>query len=515
MFLDAARNRPNEIALDDLTRTRTWRELEERVLRLASFLRDELGLVVGDHIATLMQNRLECVELTLASLLAGVWLTPINWHLQTEEVRYIVENSGAKALFCDASLAATAARAAQGRAPLVSIEDLDSTLSGVALRPADLDAAPGGMMIYTSGTTGRPKGVKRAQAPSIAKTLAGWRKTAQQLGLDGSGPHLITGPMYHAAPLLFAVYDLLNGAPIFALPRWDERHALAVLQEREVHHTHFVPTQFVRLLKLPEAERAAFSAKQLHLVLHGAAPIAPSVKKQMIAWWGPILVEYWGATEGGFCTLATSEEWLAHPGTVGKATENFEIFAVDAEKRRLAPGEIGDLYCRHKKLDRVFEYHGDPEKTAQAYLAPGVYTIGDIGYVDEHEFVYLSDRKSNMIISGGVNIYPAEIERILQEHPAVADAGVFGIPDEEWGESVKAVVALQPEWQQQLEDRDAANEKLRALEMEILSFARAHLAAYKLPRSIDFVPELPRTPMGKLNLQPYRAPYWQGRARKI
>lgn len=511
MLLSSAQHRPHELALDDFTRTRTWRELEERVHKLASFLRNELELRPGDHIATLMPNRVEYIELTLASLLTGVWLTPINWHLQTEEVQYIAENSGVKALFCDASLEATARTT---HTPLVRIDDLDSTLFSVKPFVPDFDAPPGAMMIYTSGTTGRPKGVKRAQAPSIAKTLHGWRKTAAQLGLDGSGPHLITGPMYHAAPLLFAVYDLLCGAPILALPRWQEERALEILQTRQVHHTHFVPTQFVRMLKLADEMRSAFQAPSLHLVLHGAAPISPRTKQEMIAWWGPILVEYWGATEGGFCTLTTSEEWLANPGTVGKATENFEIFSVDAEKRKLPPGKIGDLYCRHKKLDRVFEYHDDPEKTARAYLAPGTYTIGDIGYVDQHGYVYLCDRRSNMIISGGVNIYPAEIERVLLEHSAIADVGVFGIPDEEWGESVKAVVALQPTWHALL-DGDGSPEKLRALENEILTYARTRLAAYKLPRSIDFVRELPRTPMGKLNLQGYKEPYWRGHARKI
>jgi len=359
-------------------------------------------------------------------------------------------------------------------------------------------------MIYTSGTTGRPKGVKRARPATLAAALAHLQTLGRNVGLDGTGPHLVTGPMYHAAPLMFAIYDNANGAPIRILPRWDDSRALAAIQELEIAHTHLVPTMFVRLLRLPEAVRAAFRAPRLDLVLHGAAPVSVAVKRRMIEWWGEVFVEYWGATEGGVNTLVDSVDWLAHPGTVGRALPAFEIFAVDADGQRLPPGGVGDLYCRHATLAQPFHYHDDAEKTGSAYLEPGVFTIGDVGSVDAEGWVYLADRKSSTIISGGVNIYPAEVEAVIQEHPAVADVGVFGIPDDEWGESVKAAIELRPGF-------DASD----SLAAEILAFARDRLARYKVPRSIDFEAALPRDATGKLYIRRIRDRYWQGRDRRI
>jgi long-chain acyl-CoA synthetase len=334
--------------------------------------------------------------------------------------------------------------------------------------------------------------------------MADLETLGRNIGLDGSGPHLVTGPMYHAAPLMFAIYDNANGAPIVILPRFDEAEALDVIEGREIAHTHLVPTMFVRLLRLPEARRAAFRAPKLELVLHGAAPISVAVKRRMIEWWGERFVEYWGATEGGVNTLVDSADWLAHRGSVGRALPAFEVFAVDASGRRLPAGETGDLYCRHRTVAWPFEYHGDPEKTAAAYREPHVFTIGDIGRVEADGYVYLADRKSSMIISGGVNIYPVEVEQVVHEHPAVADVAVFGIPDDEWGESVKAAVELVPGFAESPE-----------LEAEILAFARERLAGYKLPRSIDFEAELPRHPTGKLYTRRLRDRYWQGRDEKI
>jgi long-chain acyl-CoA synthetase len=368
----------------------------------------------------------------------------------------------------------------------------------------DPDGPPGGNMIYTSGTTGHPKGVMRTRPATLGAALENLVTLGRNVGLDGSGPHLITGPMYHAAPLMFAVYDNAAGAPIVIMPRWDERHALRLIEERRIAHVHLVPTMFTRLLRLPEAERAAFRAPDLSLVLHGAAPVAVDVKRRMIEWWGEILVEYWGATEGGVNTLVGSRDWLAHPGTVGRALPAFEVFARGEDGRRLPPGEVGDLYCRHRHQDRVFAYHGDAEKTARAHPEPGVFTIGDVGYVDEDGWVYLMDRRSNTIISGGVNIYPLEIEQALQSHPAVADAGVFGIPDDDWGESVKAAVELREGFAPS-----------PALEDEILAHVRARLAGYKVPRSVDFEPALPRTASGKLYIRRLRDRYWRGRDRAI
>jgi long-chain acyl-CoA synthetase len=507
VIYDLAANDPDGLAVDDGLRRRTWAELCDRSARLARFLREDAGLRPDDHVAVLLENRVEYVELILGAIMAGVWITPINWHLSRGEIAYVVGDSGSRLVVSDpghAAIARDAADRSGGAQVLLAGAELDAAIAGASDRPMDPDGPAGGNMIYTSGTTGRPKGVKRARPETLGAGLANLGALGRNVGLDGRGPHLITGPMYHASPLMFAVYDNANGAPIVILPHWDEARALALIQEREIAHTHLVPTMFVRLLRLPAALRERFRAPNLDLVLHGAAPVSVSVKRRMIEWWGEVFVEYWGATEAGVNTLVDSADWLAHPGTVGRALPAFEVFTVGADGRRLPPGETGDLYCRHKTVDRVFEYHGDPEKTARAYLEPGVFTIGDIGRVDADGYVYLADRKSSTIISGGVNIYPAEVEHVLQEHPAVADVAVFGIPDNEWGESVKAAVELAPGF--------AGSPQLQS---EILEFARPRLARYKLPRSIDFEDELPRHPTGKLYTRLLRDRYWRGREKKI
>ena len=495
--------RGSQLALDDGTRRRSRAELSDRVARQARLLREGLGLAPGDHAALLIGNRAEAVEGVLAAIHAGVWMTPVNWHLTADEVAYVVRDSGARVLVADGAHAALA-RASGAPAVVLAGAELDAALARASDEPIDLDGPAGGNMIYTSGTTGRPKGVKRRGATRLRDALSGFETYARKIGLDGSGPHLVTGPLYHSAPLMFAIYDQACGAPVLILPRWDERAALRALAEREVHHTHLVPTMFVRLLRLPEEERARFRAPALHTVLHGAAPISVATKRAMLDWWGPVLLEYWGGTEGGVTTLASAQEWLAHPGTVGRAVPGFEVFAVDDAGRRLAPGEEGLLYSRNASAASAFAYHGDPAKTAEAYLDLHTFTLGDVGRVDADGWVYLADRRSHMIISGGVNIYPAEIEQALQEHPAVADVAVFGVPDADWGESVKAAVQLEPGVAPSPE-----------LERELLAFARARLAGYKVPRSVDFERELPRTPAGKLAVRRLRERYWKELGRRI
>ena len=504
MLHDAlARANPNGLALDDGERRCTWAELADRTARLANWIA-ALGARPGDHVAVLMGNRAECIELMLAGISAGVWLTPINWHLTRDEIAYVVSDSGARVLFSDEPHAALARDVCAAAAVVVAGEEFEDGLRSASDAPQKPDAPAGGPMIYTSGTTGRPKGVKRRHAATLADARDAQIAYARAIGLSGPGPHLITGPCYHAAPLMYAIYAQTCGAPIAVMPRWEERAALAAIQEREVGQTHLVPTMFTRLLRLPEEERARFTAPALKLVLHGAAPIARTTKQRMIDWWGPVLVEYWGATESGVITLTDSRDWLARPETVGKVLPAFEVFARDGEGRRLPPGETGLLYARHRTTPNLFEYHGAPDKTAASFLDAHTFTIGDIGRVDPDGWVYLADRQSHTIISGGVNVYPAEIEAVLHEHPAVADVAVFGIPDDDWGESVKAAIELR-----------AGHAASDALAAQILSWCSGRLARYKVPRSIDFESALPRHTSGKLYLRKLRDPYWAGRSRRI
>ncbi|MCA9511433.1 MAG: AMP-binding protein [Myxococcales bacterium] len=492
---------PHALALDDGARTRTWAGLEDRVARFANGLRDDLGLAADDAIAVLMHNREEGIEAVLAGIAAGVWVTPINWHLAPAEVEYVARDCGAKAVFADV---ARRALAGTGARVLVAGDELDAWLDAASDAPPSLDGPAGGNMIYTSGTTGRPKGVKRARPPQLGAALDAQAAYARRIGLDGGGPHLVTGPLYHSSPLMMAIYEMQTGAPAIVMPRWDERAFLEIVDEREVRHSHLVPTMFVRLLRLPDDVRARSRRPALDRVLHGAAPISPATKRAMIDWWGPILTEYWGGTEGGVQTLIHADDWLAHPGSVGRALPMFEIWAADDDGRRLPPGEVGTLFARDERHAQPFAYHGDPEKTAEAIPAPHVFTLGDMGSVDADGYVFLADRKSNMIISGGVNIYPAEIEQVLVAHPAVADVAVFGVPDDEWGESVKAAVELAPGFAPSPD-----------LEREIVAFAAERLARYKLPRSVDFERELPRHPSGKLYVRRLKERYWAGRDKRI
>jgi long-chain acyl-CoA synthetase len=507
-FLDQVAADPDAPAVDDLTRRRTRGELLDRARRLGHWMLDDAGVPVGGHLAMLLGNRAELVDVLVASQHAGTWVTAVNWHLTAPEVAYILDDSTSTLLFTDPDneAVARAAAAAAGHAVEVVVAgpDFEALVAHPDDSPFPLDGPGGGTMLYTSGTTGRPKGVKRRRQPDLGETLALGGAAGLVLGLDGKGPHLVTGPLYHAAPLGFAAIDLANGSELVLMPRWDEHECLRLIEERAIRNSHVVPTMCVRLLRLPDEERAAFDPSSLRTVLHGAAPIAPATKHRMIEWWGPVLTEYWGSTEGGVFTLVDSTAWLTKPGTVGRAIPSYEVFAVDADGERLPAGEIGTLYTHNLVTDEVFEYHQAEEKTAAAHLAPGTFTMGDVGYVDEDGFVFLSDRAANMIISGGVNIYPAEIEQVLMEHAAVADVAVFGIPDEEWGEQVKAAVELADGYEPSAD-----------LEADLLLFARGQLAGFKVPRSVDFEEQLPRHPTGKLYTRLLRDRYWQDRAHAV
>jgi long-chain acyl-CoA synthetase len=484
-------SQPGKVAIDDLERSRSWGELEARVVRLAHVVRDEWGVPPDGHLAMVVGNRVEFVELVLASLLAGTWITPVNTYLRPPEIDHVLRDSGAQVVVCDGDHAPAVRDLVPGLAVVEVGDELDALVTGATDAPLRDDGPAGATMFYTSGTTGRPKGVKRTKQPTVADQTAALAAAGGVLGLDGAGPHLVTGPLHHAAPLGFAVMDLLQGAPVVIMPRWDAEHALSLIDERAVRDTHLVPTMCVRLLRLPDVRRRAFDGSSLRTVLHGAAPIAPTVKRRMIEWWGPVLVEYWGASEGGVVTLASSEEWLERPGTVGRPIPSYEVVVADDEGRELPPGEVGRLWCRHLRTREPFEYHHDEPKTAAAYRDESTYTIGDLGRVDVDGYVFLSDRASSVIISGGVNIYPAEVEAALMEHPQVHDVVVVGVPDDEWGETVKAVV-------------EAANVPGRSgddLATDLVAFARERLAGFKVPRTVEIVDALPRHDNGKLALR--------------
>jgi long-chain acyl-CoA synthetase len=507
-ILDHARARPDDLAVTDGLRTRSWAELVDRSWRLAHVLRDELGLVPGDHVASVLANRVEFYELSFAALFAGVWLVPVNTHLAIDEVRYVLGDSGARAVFTDGEHEGTVAAALAERAPterppvLVVDATLEPLVEAATAAPWSLGGPSGGRMHYTSGTTGRPKGVKRALPETAGDYLDLLSTLGYSVGMDGQGAHLLTGPHYHAAVGGYALFDLCNGASIVMMPRFDAAATLRLLTEHQATRTHLVPTMMVRLLRLDDTVRAAFDPASLSLVLHGAAPISAEVKRRMIDWWGPILREYWGTSEAGTFTTINSADWLAHRGSVGRALDGVDIVAVDEALAPTPTDAVGVLYCHFASSDRPFRYHGDEAKTADAFLpaevrGPGWFTMGDMGRIDADGWVYLADRSTNMIISGGVNIYPAEVEAVLVTHPLVADVAVFGIPDEEWGEQVKAVVEL-------IDDAEAPD----GLEAELI-------AHFKAPKSIDVVPRLPRMPTGKLAVRDLRAPYWEGRNRSI
>jgi len=371
-------------------------------------------------------------------------------------------------------------------------------------QPSSLPAqrCAGQFMQYTSGTTGKPKGIKRdliEMDPDVMGGLQSGHLMRFGITHGGAGVHLCTSPMYHTAPLAFSWFALHFEHTVVLMDRWDPERALALIEEHRVTTTHMVPTQFHRLLMLPESVRARYDCSSLTNVLHAAAPCPQDVKQRMLAWWGPVIYEYYGATEGGG-TLVTPQEWLARPGTVGRPWEGADIRVLDDEGKPCPPGQPGTVYL---KLLQDFAYKGDEQKT-RSNRRGNFFTVGDVGYLDEAGYLFLCDRKIDMIISGGVNIYPAEIEAALLSHPQVADAAVFGIPDDDWGEQVKAVVEPAP--------GAAANAALAA---DILAFCEERLAKYKCPRTLDFTHAMPRDPNGKLYKRKLRDPYWAGRERRI
>ena len=514
-FWGFSASHPHAIAVvESDERTVSQADLLAGVNQLSHGLRS-LGLGRGDSIAAMLPNSREAIELFLAMQQVGLYLTPINYHLVGPEIAYILQDCEARAFIVHQRYAEVCRIAVEETgfpAEKVFIVDgsrdgcrrYDELKAGQPTTPPE-NRSLGAVMNYTSGTTGRPKGVRRAlPEASIEETDLGLALYAYKVAREETdNVHLLACPWYHTAPLVMATPSVHLGHTLVIMDRFDPLRALELIDRYRVTITHLVPTQFVRLLALPDEERRRYDTSSLRHVIHGAAPCAPELKRRMIDWLGPVIDEYYASTEGVGGTIIFSDEWLHKPGSVGKARNDNRIVIMDDDGNILPAGEIGTVYSTGMNRAQ-FEYFKDPEKTAKSKR--GEYrTVGDMGYLDADGYLYLSDRKADMIISGGVNIYPAEIESVLITHPRVADVAVFGIPNSEWGEEVKAVVELLP-------DKRVDDDQVRA---ELLEFLQGRVARYKLPRSIDFMTALPRDPNGKLYKRRLRDPYWVGQQRAI
>jgi acyl-CoA synthetase (AMP-forming)/AMP-acid ligase II len=472
----------------------TYRTMVDQSKRLANALRSR-GLRPGDHVAILMTNVPEYFEVVWAARRAGYFYTAINWHLTPGEVRYMLENSESKALIVSADLAEVAEQAAAGL-PRLTLRLLIGASrpgwDGYAETVATFGPSPlgpeleGQAMLYSSGTTGRPKGIVHAKV-DIGRRFGdvdGDILWVNRYGLSPSTVTLNVGPLYHAAPLVSAMSTHRHGGTVVLPPKFGAEETLKAIEEYRVTYAQFVPTMFIRLLRLPEAVRRRYDVSSLRAVAHSAAPCPVEVKRRMIEWFGPVISEYYSATEAAGHVSIRSEEWLEHPGSVGRVTPG-SVAITDESGRELPAGEDGIIWFTRPA--NQFSYHGDPEKSASMFNDKGWARMGDIGHLDPDGYLFITGRSDHTIISGGVNIYPREIEDLLIEHPAVDDVAVIGVPDEEYGESVKAVVTLR-----------AGHTGSPALERGIIDWTRERLAHYKCPRSVTFVGSLPRSVAGKM-----------------
>jgi len=492
----------------------TWRELEARSRRCAAAL-VAAGLRPGDVVAVFLENHLRYFELLWAAHRVGLYYTTISRHLKREEAQYIIQDCDARVLFYSGHTQAELDPArldAQG-VIRIAMDGADADAldyeTWLARQPEDvcLPHTPEGTdFLYSSGTTGLPKGVKRPLARANQYFRVGDAAATSWKAFDADTVYLSTAPFYHAAPVRWNMAALRAGGTCILMEKFDAAGALAAIAAHRVTHSQWVPTMFIRLLRLSGEERSRHDLSSLRYAVHAAAPCPVDVKAAMIDWWGPILYEYYSGTELVGRTSLSSSEWLAHPGSVGRP-EFGQVHIVGVEgsqdgEPELPPGQPGVIYFSG---GGTFEYDKDPQKTRQAYNARGWATYGDVGYLDADGYLYLTDRLSNMIVSGGVNIYPQEAENLLATHPAVADVAVIGVPDEEFGEAVKAVV--------QLRDETAASPELAR---ELIEYCRARISPIKCPRSVDFSADMPRTEAGKLLKRLVKQRYWpQGAGQQV
>ena len=471
-----------------------------------------LGLKRGDHLATTLPNGIEQVALGLAAFQSGLYITTVNWHLVGPEIAYILKDAETQLFVTHERFCGESKRAldeagldpsrAFGIGETPGFRPWGELLDGQpTTRPDELHA--GSFMFYTSGTTGRPKGVRRDLPDGHPDDLA--KMSGMLFLLFGVLPHdghveITQAPLYHTAVNNWTITALHWGHPVVLMDRWTPQEALARIEKYGVTYSHMVPTMFNRMLKVPEEERKKYDVSSLRTMIHAAAPCPVETKWKMFGWWGDVIWEYYAATEGGG-TIASPQDWRDNPGTVGKPWPNSEVIIFDDDGNELPQGASGTIYM--KMAGSEFKYYKDDEKTDKARMK-GFFTVGDIGYFNEKGFLFLNDRANDMIIAGGVNIYPAEIEGVLQQHDKVQDVAVFGIPNEDMGEEIKAVVELIPG----TEPNDAVRE-------DIVAYYQDQMTKQKWPHSLDFTTEMPRDPNGKLYKRKLRDPYWEGRERKI
>jgi long-chain acyl-CoA synthetase len=487
--------------------TVTYRQLADRSGQLAAALRRS-RITSGDRVAILAENHPQLFEVCWAALRSGLYATPIPTSLTVDEAAYIVDDAGSAVLVATASqgeLAGELARIATTvrvrlsiGGPLDGFEPYEVAIAGQPTGPHP-DEPEGAMMFYSSGTTGRPKGIQRPLSGRPAGSTFPLAPFQPHVGLAGDTVYLSAGPLYHAALLGWSLGVQRAGGTVVVLERFDAEAALLAIERYRVTHAQFVPTMLIRMLRLPEPRRRAYDLSSLRKVIHAAAPCPPDVKEAMVGWLGPIVDEYYSGSEGSGITYITSREWSEHRGSVGRPILG-EVSITDDDGRPLAPFETGTIWFRGGER---YEYRGDAAATASKRDRRGWTTLDDVGYLDDDGYLYLTDRRSHMIVSGGVNIYPQETENVLALHPRVDDVAVIGVPDPEFGEEVKAVVVA------------TAGERDDALARELIEYCRERLAHHKCPRSVDFVEELPRLATGKLAKHKLKDRYWAGRATRV